>query len=62
MFKRAHVINPRCDASAWMWQARRKFCHFDRDAFHLIDHYEFSIFHESMAMLTKKDTVKVIPW
>ena len=53
MGKQAHVINPRCDVSAWMWQARRKLCHFDRDALNLIDHYKFSIFHESMAMLTK---------
>ena len=59
--KQAHVINPRCDVSAWMWHARRKLCHFDRNAPNLIDQYKFSIFHERIAML-KKEAVKVIPW
>ena len=54
MVKQAHVINPHCDVSAWLWLARRKLYHFDRDALNLIDHYKLSIFHESMAMLTKR--------
>ena len=58
MVKQVHSISPRCDVSAWLWQAPCKLCHFDRDALNLNNHYKLSIFHESMAVLTKKTQLR----